>query len=203
MPSTASIAPDNKDRPSIVGPDTPGPPYPLSIQSKVVPGFGRGSSELNCPTANIEEAAFEKLNLSTTGVYFGWASVHANTDKQDREFHLSEKQEQSAAERNVVPNFGHDLGPDDGVIYPMVMSVGYNPFFKNKKQVGEIHIIHEYAGPFYGAHIKFTILGYIRPEYDYVSKEALMQDIQTDIQVALKSLNRPGYLKHKHAVECK
>lgn len=37
------------------------------------------------------------------------------------------------------------------------------------------------------------ILGFIRPEYDYVSKEALVEDIREDIRVAKRSLARPGY----------
>jgi riboflavin kinase len=36
-------------------------------------------------------------------------------------------------------------------------------------------------------------LGYIRPEYDYVSKEALVEDIREDIRVAKRSLDREGY----------
>jgi len=41
--------------------------------------------------------------------------------------------------------------------------------------------------------MKVLVLGYIRPEYDYVSKEALIDDINTDIKVAVKSLERPAY----------
>jgi len=37
------------------------------------------------------------------------------------------------------------------------------------------------------------ILGFIRPEYDYVSKEALVEDIREDIRVAQRSLARKGY----------
>ena len=37
------------------------------------------------------------------------------------------------------------------------------------------------------------MLGYIRPEYDYVSKESLIEDIMKDCDVARKSLDRPAY----------
>lgn len=37
------------------------------------------------------------------------------------------------------------------------------------------------------------ILGFIRPEYDYVSKEALVEDIREDIRVAKRSLAREAY----------
>jgi riboflavin kinase len=46
---------------------------------------------------------------------------------------------------------------------------------------------------FYGTQLKLLILGYIRPEYDYVSLEALIEDIRVDCEVARKSLQRPAY----------
>lgn len=39
------------------------------------------------------------------------------------------------------------------------------------------------------------LLGYIRPELNYISKEALVEDINTDVRVALKSLSRDGWAK--------
>lgn len=192
-----------RERPLIVGPEQVAAPYPMTVESKVVAGYGRGSAELNCPTANIEQAAFDQLQLETTGVYYGWASVHVNRNVSDRKEAVSTKadedqeQDQVKVRRHTQQNFGDELGSDEGVVFPMVMSVGYNPFYGNKKKTGEIHIIHKYSSPFYGAHIKFTILGYIRPEYDYVSKEALMEDIQMDIRVALQSLERQDYQKFK------
>ena len=41
------------------------------------------------------------------------------------------------------------------------------------------------------------ILGFIRPEYDYVSKDALVEDIREDIRVAQRSLEREGYVSWK------
>lgn len=46
---------------------------------------------------------------------------------------------------------------------------------------------------FYSTHLNLLILGYIRPEYDYVSKEALVEDIRIDCEVARKSLMREAY----------
>lgn len=46
---------------------------------------------------------------------------------------------------------------------------------------------------FYGPQMRLVILGYIRPELDYVSKEALIQDIKTDIEIARVSLERTAY----------
>lgn len=46
---------------------------------------------------------------------------------------------------------------------------------------------------FYGTPLNLLILGYIRPEYDYVSSEALIEDIRVDCEVARRSLQRPAY----------
>lgn len=57
--------------------------------------------------------------------------------------------------------------------------------------------MHDFAKDFYGSQLNLSILGYIRPEFDYVSKESLIADIQTDIEVARRSLERPAYAKLK------
>ena len=80
-------------------------------------------------------------------------------------------------------------------IYPSVLSIGYNPVYKNTVRSIEIHILHEFHDDFYGASLNLSILGYIRPEYDYASLEALIDDIKTDCAVARKSLDREAYQK--------
>lgn len=77
----------------------------------------------------------------------------------------------------------------------MVMSVGWNPYYKNTVRSVEIHILHEFGRDFYGHHLNIIILGYIRPEYDYVSLDSLIEDIKTDIEVTKRSLDRPAYKK--------
>ena len=41
--------------------------------------------------------------------------------------------------------------------------------------------------------MNLVILGFIRPEYDYVDKMSLIEDIRTDIEVARRSLARERY----------
>lgn len=57
----------------------------------------------------------------------------------------------------------------------------------------EIHILHSFDHDFYGASLNLLILGYIRPEYDYVSLDSLIEDIKVDCEVARRSLSRPNY----------
>ena len=61
----------------------------------------------------------------------------------------------------------------------------------------EVHIMHTFTHDFYGARMNLLICGFIRPEYDYVSKESLIEDINVDIEVARRSLEREAYLKLK------
>ena len=54
--------------------------------------------------------------------------------------------------------------------------------------------MHTFHHDFYGARMNLLICGFIRPEYDYVSKESLIEDINVDIEVARRSLERESYL---------
>jgi riboflavin kinase len=83
-------------------------------------------------------------------------------------------------------------------IFPAVLSIGYNPFYANKTRSIEIHILQHFHDDFYGASLNLLMLGYIRPEYDYVSKESLIEDIKIDCDVARKSMERAEYDKFKN-----
>lgn len=60
----------------------------------------------------------------------------------------------------------------------------------------EIHILHDFTRDFYGAALNLLVLGFIRPEFDYVSLEALVKDIRIDCEVAQRSLQRESYLQY-------
>jgi len=160
-------------RPSIVGPDSPEAPFPVALVGPVQKGFGRGGKDLGCPTANLPDESITPLSsVAKTGVYYGFAQV--------------------------VPPHEHEEGfrPEDLKVLPMVMSLGWNPFYKNKSLTAEIHIMHQFQTDFYGREMRAVVLGYIRPELDYISREALIEDIETDKKVALNCLQRPGYQKY-------
>ncbi|KND01450.1 riboflavin kinase [Spizellomyces punctatus DAOM BR117] len=78
-------------------------------------------------------------------------------------------------------------------VHPMVMSFGWNPYYKNEKRSAEVHIIHDYPQDFYGEELRIIVTGYIRAEKNYESLDALIDDINTDIRVAKNSLSRPAY----------
>lgn len=75
----------------------------------------------------------------------------------------------------------------------MVMSIGYNPFYKNTVRSAEVHVLHTFSQDFYDSHMRLLILGFIREEKDYKSLDALIEDINFDCEVAKKSLDRKNW----------
>ncbi|KAI9894412.1 MAG: riboflavin kinase [Vezdaea aestivalis] len=156
-------------RDPIVGNDSgPVAPFPLQVSGPVVKGFGRGSKELGIPTANIPISGL---------------AVGGNEHVESGVYFGWAGLEEGKADKFTV--------------YPMVMSIGWNPFYKNTVRSVEVHIMHKFEADFYDSWLNLCILGFIRPEYDYTSKESLIEDINTDIDVAQKSLSRENWTKWK------
>ncbi|GAA5869253.1 hypothetical protein JCM3774_004185 [Rhodotorula dairenensis] len=150
-------------REDVAGPDAVAPPYPVYLQGWVTRGFGRGSKDLGCPTANLPDSSIQDVPLDT-GVHFGFARVVASSAQHD-------------------------------AVYPMVMSIGWNPFYNNDTRTAEVHVLHDYPADFYGKELRVVVLGFVRPEYNYASMDALIKDINHDKLVALNSVaaDRPAY----------
>lgn len=55
----------------------------------------------------------------------------------------------------------------DNKQFKAVISVGWNPFYKNVEKTIEAHLLHVFQDDFYGAKIKVVIYGYLRPEADF------------------------------------
>uniref|UniRef100_A0A663N393 Riboflavin kinase n=1 Tax=Athene cunicularia TaxID=194338 RepID=A0A663N393_ATHCN len=85
----------------------------------------------------------------------------------------------------------------NGDVHKMVLSIGWNPFYKNIKKSVETHIIHTFKEDFYGEILSIVIIGYIRPEKNFDSLEALISAIQEDIEEANRQLDLPEHLKLK------
>ncbi|AGO10346.1 AaceriABL109Wp [[Ashbya] aceris (nom. inval.)] len=173
-------------------PASPQPPFPIVTDYvDIVAGFGRGSSELGIPTANVPiEQLPDEVNELATGVYFGWARVRPRADQEAKIHHRHDGSE-------VIYNYGSQLSEIELGVFPIVLSVGWNPFYNNSKKTVELHILHDFKEDFYGAKIKFNFLGYIRPELNYTTKEALIEDIHTDIKIASEVLHSDAYASLK------
>ncbi|KAL3289066.1 hypothetical protein HHI36_003508 [Cryptolaemus montrouzieri] len=86
---------------------------------------------------------------------------------------------------------------DNGPVYKMVMSVGWNPFYKNEKKSMETHILHKFQEDFYDSTLKVAILDYIRPEMNFNTLEELIETINSDIKLAEINLDKPEFAKFK------
>ena len=135
-----------------------------------------------------------------SGVYYGWAglspseAIRRNPPGTENKY----KHMQAHLFEGVNTVDGSAASKyEEGAVYPMVMSIGWNPFYKNSVRSVEVHIMHDFEQEFYGSHMNLAILGFIRPEYDYVSLESLVEDIKTDIDVAGKSLGRKAYAESR------
>jgi len=169
------------ERPKLVGSSSgPEPPFPIYLKGIVSRGFGRGSKQLGCPTANLPDESFAPYaNDLYNGVFFGYASVNLPDEAQNP----------------VGSNTGEK--EEHEKVWPMVMSVGWNPYFKNEKKTAEVHIMHDFRQDFYDQEQRVIVLGRIRSQFDYTSIEALMEDIDMDKTVALNSLARAEWKKYE------
>ncbi|KAK2077510.1 hypothetical protein QBZ16_004355 [Prototheca wickerhamii] len=74
-------------------------------------------------------------------------------------------------------------------VHKTCMSIGFNPVFKNKQKTCEPWILHDFEGDFYGEEIRLVVCAYIRPEADFVSIEALVEQIHGDAAVTRAALD--------------
>lgn len=86
---------------------------------------------------------------------------------------------------------------EKGPVYKMVMSVGWNPFYKNEQKSMETHVIHKFDEDFYGKVLRVGIVGYLRPEMNFSSLDELITAIYKDISDAEQYLNEPEYSLYK------
>ena len=142
---------------------------PLRLQSVVVRGFGRGSSDLGIPTANLDRDNCQSKSVPTgstplmanlpTGIYWGYARI----------------------------------GQDQ--VYTAAISIGYNPTYRNEEKTVEPHLIAPEQDPrrhksscgetvlqdFYNQPIRLTVIEYLRPELPFEGLDKLIAAIKADI----------------------
>jgi FAD synthase len=63
----------------------------------------------------------------------------------------------------------------------------------------EPHLLHTFAEDFYGQELRLVVCGYLRPELNFASLEALMAAIHGDIAQAKARLEASGGALAAHA----
>lgn len=172
-------------RPLIVGPSSgPREPYPLQMEGKVIEGYGRGSKDLGIPTANlpVDNNQTPWISGLDSGAYFGWVSLRLPPKE-------ASNQPATPEDADTPPSTSSEFST-----YPMVMSIGFNPYYGNMVRSAEVHVLHDFVGrDFYGVEMRLLIMGFIRLERTYPSKQDLIDDIRMDCDVARRSLKRKAW----------
>lgn len=105
-----------------------------TLKTSLTGGGGAAELQLGIPTANIPVDGLEVLNEIGNGIYFGFAGVDIDAQGRrvppvDVEASGEKKQEQ-----------------EGGRVWPMVMSIGLNPFYKNEVRSVvryiPLHLVH-------------------------------------------------------------
>ena len=145
-------------------------PSRLVLRGTVIKGFGRGSKELGIPTANLDvDALGESLKGVDAGIYCGFAYIDPSP-------------EEVSVSQGEVPSTFPTL---QGKVYKMVMSIGWNPFFKNEKKTVEPYLIHDFGDKdFYGSNLSLVVTAFLRPELNYTTLENLITAIHKDIDLS-------------------
>eukprot|EP01031_Cornospumella_fuschlensis_P025721 gene25721-31060_t len=64
--------------------------------------------------------------------------------------------------------------------YKTVVSVGWNPYYKNEKKTVEAHLLSK-MDDFYGETLELNLIGYLRKEANFSSLDDLISCINSDI----------------------
>ncbi|RKF77314.1 Riboflavin kinase [Golovinomyces cichoracearum] len=190
-----------KERDLIIGQDSgPEPPFPLRLGGDVMRGFGRGSEKLGCPTANLPVDTLTSkpwIESAKCGVYIGWCTIRFPQDHPALTATTRLPSSRILSPDYVPPTPGFQLSKESlekgWRLYPMVISIGYNPFFKNTTRSAEAHVLAGFEKDFYGCEMRVCLLGFVRNEEDYENAEALIDDIRIDCEVTRQSLSRTNW----------
>lgn len=74
-------------------------------------------------------------------------------------------------------------------VFPMVMSIGKNDFYKNDKKSAEVHILETFEDDFYGETLGVIVFEFIREQKDFENISLLIEAINNDIRLAKQKLS--------------
>ena len=176
--------------------DRNSPLPPLLLGGTVVKGFGRGSSKMGIPTANIDPLPLEEVLAGVPdGVYLGWARLLPESEEEGGEGGEEETTTEKLKTRN------------DHQAHKCVLNIGRRPTFDGeKKGVGvlsiEVHVLHTFVGGenggegrdgellnFCGQELRVAATGFLRPEMRYSGIAALVSRIRSDVATASAALD--------------
>jgi riboflavin kinase len=181
---------------------------PIRMVSKVVRGFGRGSSDLGIPTANLDRQVLRMAGVEKTN-----NTKSSTPEKKDHDACLDFED----LPCGIYFGFCRIGDADDpaagtsGVVYTAALSIGYNPTYGNEQKTIEPHLIAPATDPrrrasscgetvlqdFYDQSVRLSVVGYLRPELPFEGLEKLVVAIKNDIAVAEKMGSATDALTHQ------
>lgn len=87
------------------------------------------------------------------------ASDAASAPTPDQDIATAEQVSAASARSDANGTKGEDVYE----IYPTVLSIGYNPFYKNSVRSVEIHVMHKFEKDFYNAMMNLRCVRYHDP----------------------------------------
>lgn len=137
---------------------------PLRMTSTVVKGFGRGSSELGIPTANLDRES-GKYTCGTfddlpTGIYWGFCRIGNDT---------------SIYKTACSVGFNPTYHNEKKTVEPHLIA----PIEDNRRHASTCG--ESVLGDFYDKTIRLSLVGYLRPELPFEGLEKLIAAIKKDI----------------------
>ncbi|GMH62466.1 hypothetical protein TrLO_g2966 [Triparma laevis f. longispina] len=146
--------------------------FPLRLTSTVVRGFGRGSTELGIPTANLsrEEIGEEFFDNLETGIYYGYAGITGTS-----------KVYKAAISIGYNPTYSNNIKTCEPHL------IANEADYRNKSSCGETQM-----PDFYGATLRLSVIEKIRDELPFESVEKLIIAIKNDIKITEEKLNEEG-----------
>ena len=88
----------------------------------------------------------------------------------------------------------------ENMLYQGVANIGSNPTFEEVERRLEVHLM-QFSGNLYGKKIRVDFLGKLRDETKFSSVEALVEQIQRDIEQARHFWDQPMQVGRLHDVE--
>jgi riboflavin kinase len=114
-----------KSRSEIAGPDIVEPPFPIFLSGAVQKGFGRGGKDLGCPTGELTCLRCPRHFIPKR------VRPHVTANLPDESIIPMS----SVCRPGVYFGYAQVYGRSgqEGKVHPMVMSLGWNPFYKNER----------------------------------------------------------------------
>ncbi|KAG5352743.1 hypothetical protein C0989_000682 [Termitomyces sp. Mn162] len=151
----------------------------MQMKGKVYSGFGRGPRELGIPNVNLPVDDKVTPSYQVRGASLCRLPSHPPN--------------------GIIRHRHHDAPEAHSrfSLYPMVMSIGNNKFYKKTVRSAEAHLLHEFGADFYGVEMRLLNAGFIREQKDYAELEELIEEIKVDCDVAHESLDCEAWALRK------